>query len=237
MKYRGLPLRHEDKYQISYPQYEELRARLRLLMAPDSHSRDGGYLVRSLYFDDVYESALWEKEAGVFSRAKYRVRTYNNDPDFIRLEKKIKTGSYISKVSGRINQRQLDMLLSGRPEFLLKGGKVEQDFYAAIRTRVLSPRIIVDYMREAYVCGEGNVRITFDSKLAAGVNTFDMFDPALVTISAMEPRFLILEVKYDDFLPKYIAQALQSVATRMAISKYVLCRATKDFTLRKEVWL
>ena len=68
---------------------------------------------------------------------------------------------------------------------------------------MLSPAVVVDYIRDAYICYEGNVRITFDKNLRAGLD-FDILNPDIPTVRAMQEGVLVMEVKYDDFLPKYI---------------------------------
>ena len=58
--------RHEYKYEITYVDYYELRARLGCLMQRDPHvDADGRYRVHSLYFDNCNDTALREKIDGV----------------------------------------------------------------------------------------------------------------------------------------------------------------------------
>lgn len=71
--------------------------RLTPLMYPDIHQGPEGYLVKSLYFDDLYDSCASEKENGIHRREKYRIRQYGNSLDFIRLEKKDKMWKYVPK--------------------------------------------------------------------------------------------------------------------------------------------
>ena len=86
MEYRGMKLRHELKYYISYPEYYNLVSRLSVSMRRDEHAAaTNGYFIRSLYFDDMYNSAYYDKEAGVMERSKYRIRIYNNSPKQIKL--------------------------------------------------------------------------------------------------------------------------------------------------------
>lgn len=86
-----MQFRHEYKYQISYADYYTLRSRLRTVMRQDAHAgTEGTYRIRSLYFDNLFDKALREKLDGVDNREKFRIRYYNNDVSFIRLEKKIK---------------------------------------------------------------------------------------------------------------------------------------------------
>lgn len=65
--------RHELKYRISYAEKAALELRLAPLLRRDAHAKPGGYRIRSLYFDDWWNSAYGEKEAGVFLRKKYRI--------------------------------------------------------------------------------------------------------------------------------------------------------------------
>ena len=58
MQYAGKKLRHELKYIISTGEYRCLKARLEAAMSADAHTADGGERVRSLYFDDVFDSVF-----------------------------------------------------------------------------------------------------------------------------------------------------------------------------------
>lgn len=90
--------RHELKYYINYIDYLSVRQSLRHLLESDSNAdKNGDYIIRSLYFDDLGDSALRKKIAGVDNRDKYRIRIYNFSNDVIKLEKKIKNNGYIRK--------------------------------------------------------------------------------------------------------------------------------------------
>ena len=82
--------RNEWKYLISTSEKEMLMLRLKPFLQPDPHAGEGGYYIRSLYFEDYWNSAYAEKEAGVLMRKKYRIRIYNNNDKFIKLERKKK---------------------------------------------------------------------------------------------------------------------------------------------------
>lgn len=225
MNYNGKTLRHEFKYIIDRRTYQLIKGRLKGLISPDEHSINGGYHIRSLYFDDRYGSALDEKESGIMQRRKYRIRIYEKSDKLIKLERKEKFGDYISKPSATVTKDEFYSICNGECSFLLSKSKLEQDFFCEIRTKGLAPAVIVDYYREAFVCKEGNVRITFDSDLQAGMNTADIFSENIHLADCFEPGTLLLEVKYDDYIPKHISQALQAGSlTKTANSKYVLCR-------------
>jgi len=233
MEYKGSKLRHELKYYINYNEYNYLKTRLATLLKHDKNSADGGYHIRSLYFDDIYHSSLNEKLSGIEFRQKYRIRIYNKEDRLIKLECKSKFGEYISKTSVPINRDNFYSLINGGDiNFLAQSPhKMCKDMFIAIKTRFLSPAVIVDYEREVFVLDEGNVRITFDKDLSAAIDTVDVFCKDMHTVGAMEPGLMILEIKYDEYLPNHVKKLLQiSSYERCAISKYVICRL-KQFQL------
>ena len=226
-KREKLPARHELKYFINEGEIEVLRRRLIPVMHLDSHCIDGEpYAIRSLYFDDINDSAYYDKQAGVMHRDKYRIRIYNYSDAEIFLERKRKMGDLIQKSSAKITRRLCDQLAAGDPKGLYKSANpLLQDMYVQMRTRLLRPRVIVDYLREAYVCPAENTRITFDLDLRTGMYSTDLFDPELPTFCPHDRNVQILEVKFDNFLPAHIAGMLSGIsAERSAISKYVMCR-------------
>ena len=226
-KRNGLPARHELKYFINPAELEALRARLRGALAMDSHCVGGRpYVIRSLYFDDIGDSALFEKQAGVMHRDKYRIRIYNLSDKAIFLERKRKAGDLIQKSSVQITRRLCDQLLEGDPAGLYRSSNpLLQDMYVQMRTRLLRPRVIVDYAREAYIHPAEEVRVTFDLTLRSGLFSRDLFNPALPTVCPHDRNVEILEVKFNNYLPDYIGALLWGVeAERSAVSKYILCR-------------
>ena len=114
----GRHLRHELKYLIDEGTYIALRNRLLPLMIPDGNGENGEYRVTSLYFDDIYNSAYWQKVNGIETRRKFRIRAYGLDPSFISLESKHKDESYVSKLSRRLTEEQYRELLSGGGSFM-----------------------------------------------------------------------------------------------------------------------
>lgn len=238
MKYGSRYLRHELKYLINYSDYYSLRSSLAALLSPDENTTDpDGYMIRSLYFDSIGDNAYFDKESGVEERRKHRIRIYGLSSEVIKYEMKDKFGSYISKLSAPITQNECVSIINRRCDFMLDSeSPVLRSAYIDMRLKLLRPRVIVDYTREAYVCSEGNVRITFDKNLEAGLDSFDIFDPEIVTVPAIAPGTMILEVKYDDFLPSAIKRALRNVERMpLALSKYVMCRKAKEIYFRKEV--
>lgn len=214
--------RHEYKQSIDTADLAALRQRLSALMQPDSFSCGGKYEVRSLYFDNLFDKALIEKINGVNYREKFRIRLYNGDTSFIRLEKKSKTGGLSSKQSAILTYEQADSLARGA-SVRDSGSALLNELALKMDTQRLKPKTIVDYTREAFVFPAGNVRVTLDYNIRTGLNAVDFLDNSCVTVPASAD--IILEVKWNEFLPSFIAQAVQlgSIQTS-SFSKYAACR-------------
>ena len=226
-KRNALPARHELKYFINRAELAALRARLRPVLALDSHCVGGRpYVIRSLYLDDVDDSAYMDKVNGVRDRDKYRIRIYRHSDEEIFLERKRKLGDLIQKSSAQITRRLCEQIISGDPRGLqTSSNPLLQDVYVQMRTKLLRPAVIVDYEREAYLHPAENVRITFDLKLRTGLHSHELFNPAIPTVCPLDAGLEILEVKFDNYLPDYIRALLDGIqADRSAVSKYVLCR-------------
>ena len=233
----AVPLRHELKFFISPLQYEVLRRTLRATLNPDPHGDENNqYHIRSLYFDTVFDSALYDKINGSADRDKYRIRIYNFSDRMIRLECKSKFRDLISKRSVRISRDLAEQLISADPTGLeATASGLVSDVFREMRVHLLRPVVIVDYLREAYLHPAEEVRITFDMQLRSGLGRIDMFNPDVPTVPPFDHDEIILEVKYNQVLPPYIegilTSALMDGAARSAISKYVYCRRFefKDF--------
>lgn len=221
----NLKFRHELKYLIGEDERVVLEERFSRLMQKDAHAKGGQYFIRSLYFDDEWETSYEEKLAGTHDRKKYRIRIYNLEDTLIRLECKRKEGQYINKISAKLSREEADMLIRGEYAFLL--GRKEQvchEFYLERVANRMKPRVIVDYERIPYVYPHGDVRITFDCHVRGGVFENNIYDRALPVMEVLEPGQLIMEVKYTEFLPELIRDMLRvdnSIYT--AASKYVMC--------------
>ena len=221
--------RHELKYPISYSDYLAVRNRLRVIMKKDIHvSSDGLYHTRSIYFDNTEDKALREKVDGIEKREKFRIRYYNDDLSFIVLEKKMKISNLCLKYDAELTEDKFRKILNGD----LKWMKNDQDelireFYAKLKYQRLKPKVMVSYTREPYVYDAGNVRITFDSQIRTSLFQKDFLDKGINDINATEfGNEIILEVKYDAFLPGVIQDLIQVKGIRQqAFSKYSACRS------------
>ena len=217
--------RHEWKHEINQADLLALRQRLRAVTRVDSHAVGGKYQIRSLYFDNAADQALREKLDGVSRREKFRIRFYNGDPSVIHLEKKSKLGGLGNKQSASLTPEQAQAIADGRLDWMADSQlELVRELYVKMRTRGLQPKIIVDYIREPYIFGPGNVRVTLDYNIRTGFCCSDFLNPDCVTIPAGDAP-IILEVKWDHFLPDIIRDTVQLPGRRVtAFSKYAQCR-------------
>lgn len=220
-----MDFRHEWKHEISFSDLLAIRQRLRLIAQPDAHSIKGRYEIRSLYFDTFNDKALRDKINGVSRREKFRIRCYNRDFSLIHLEKKSKRSGLGNKQKAKLQPMEVQAIIAGNYEFLLNSGQpLLEELYHKIIYQGLRPKTIVDYTREPFVFAPGNVRVTLDYNIRTGLSCTDFLNPECVTVPAGEAP-IILEVKWDEFLPSVIRDAVQLEGRHTsAFSKYAVCR-------------
>lgn len=185
-----------------------------------------GYVIRSLYFDSLYNRDFYEKESGVEKRRKIRLRIYDTNQDFAMLEMKQKDGKNQLKRSLIVSKKDAEQLILGNYSVLLN---YKEDFatecYSVMNMYLYRPKSIVQYFRKAYVIPENNIRITFDFDVKATESNFDIFSNDLVLNKVLDDTKVILEVKYNNFLLDYIKDVLEMVnKSEISVSKYCLSR-------------
>lgn len=219
--------RHEMKFVVDGNTARVIAGKLKRICRRDQNAgEDGLYRVSSLYFDDYCDSAVADSLGGQYARRKFRIRIYNGSDSFIRLERKIKRGGGCRKDTARLTREQYGRILSGDIGFMRgTGDPVWNDFYLTCRTRLLRPRVVVDYVREAYVYRPGDVRVTLDRNVRSSVGRADLFGGDTLLAPVLDPRGVILEIKYTGFLPGHIQDLMRrSAGVRQAASKYTMSR-------------
>ena len=123
-----------------------------------------------------------------------------------------------------VTEEEVRALLSGDTDWMRSSGRdLVWELYLKMNTQLLRPRVIVEYTREAYVYAPGNVRVTLDTNIRTGLRSTDFLAPDCVTIPAADA--VVLEVKWDAWLPDRIRSAVQVEGRRTAaFSKYAVCR-------------
>ena len=212
MKYR-----HEWKHEINYLDMLTIRQRVTAVMQPDPHTIDGKYLIRSLYFDNLYDKALREKVD--------RIRYYNFDTSLIHLEKKSKLNGLGTKFSAPLSSEEAQAIVDGDWDWMRSSAhSLIQELYTKMQYQGMRPKTIVDYTREPFIYRPGNVRVTLDYDIRTGLGSTDFLNPACPTVPAGDAP-IILEVKWDEYLPDIIKDCVETPGRRMAaFSKYAQCR-------------
>lgn len=110
--------RNELKQYINQADCTVLRRRLDVVCGKDTHvSENGKYKIRSLYFETPDNKACVRSFDGVNDREKFRLRCYNDDFSFIKLEKKSKSGGYGNKITAPVTTEECEKIISGDIEW------------------------------------------------------------------------------------------------------------------------
>ncbi len=220
-----MKFRHEYKHRVNLSDILQLRTRLSAIMKRDEHADvDGTYLIKSLYFDNYMDKALSEKLDGVDKREKFRIRYYNTDTTFIRLEKKSKINGMCLKESVRITADECQRIIDGDIGFLIESeNNLMRELYAKMHYQLLRPKCVVAYRRESFVYPPGNVRVTIDTNICGSHDIQNFLNPDLRFLQLYHTH--ILEVKWDEFLPQIIRDSVQMKSRNTsAFSKYAAVR-------------
>lgn len=221
--------RNEWKYYITNPDIELVKNKLEKVLSLDIHANktNSKYIIHSLYFDDYTNSCLFDNDAGLGKRYKWRIRYYDNDLSYICLEKKIKFYGLCLKKSCKLSLNQLENILLGNIQNVLYStdNSLLKEFCIDSITKLFKPKVIIDYERTAYVEPISNVRITFDRNISASLELDKFLSRDYIRYPLLNRNTHILEVKFDDILPSYIKQATHVENLKQTtFSKYYLSR-------------
>lgn len=226
MRLNGVMGRTELKHEITKMDCYLLRNKLKHVMKVDPHaSKDGKYLIRSVYFDNFDNKVLTEKKEGFYGRDKFRVRLYDYKMDFLNLEKKSKRNNLTYKQKCPITAEEYEKMRVGEIAWMeVDSRSLIRDLYVQMSLFQIKPVTVVDYEREVFIYDQGNVRVTFDSNVKTSFRNNDLLNPHLAMVETT-PDIVILEVKYDEFLPDVIKYLLQlGNRKKGTYSKYQISR-------------
>lgn len=205
-------------------------------MELDSHTPPGGrYLIHSLYFDDYKDTSVYEAEAGLSKRFKWRIRYYGDDLSYMVLEKKEKKEGRCHKKTCRLTIPEYQSIVSGNiTDIVYDTDKtLIKELAADMLINSYHPKVIVDYERIAYVEEITDVRITFDMKISASYELDRFLDGDYQNYYLLPSGTNLLEVKFDDILPSYIRNIVESFNfDQTSFSKYYYGRKIIDCYMR-----
>lgn len=219
-------LRQEKKFFINAVSSARLCGLLEKVMLHDPHNGSQGYVIRSLYFDTPDEKDYNDKVDGLELRRKIRLRIYSPDDDFAMLEIKQKEGAYQKKRSLKITNADAKELIKSNYSVLFKYKEpFAAECFGLMNSLCYRPKVIVEYLRRAYIAKENRIRITIDSQITGTEANCDLFSQKLPLCPAPDKFNSVLEVKYNGFLLSYIKQFVSSVdCSEISVSKYCLAR-------------
>lgn len=218
--------RVENKYLVTDADMVVIRHRLNSVMQTDEHQTDDCYEIRSVYFDDLFDSCIQDNESGIDVRKKYRIRTYDTVGSPIKLEIKEKTHGLTKKTSCNISKEEWESISKGDKELQFGAKAPMNELILQGKVSRMSPKVLIAYERSAFVYRTGNVRVTFDRNIMASKEVYDLLSEKVDGLVPVLPKGMhILEVKYDELLPDIIAKQLEIGKLRKtSFSKYYLGR-------------
>lgn len=212
--------RFEKKYVITFQTAFILQQKLEHIMQKDKNGPNG-YLIRSLYFDDMYNSGFYDKINGFSKRKKYRIRLYDYKTDFVKFEVKERQDQYIRKTSLKLSSEDIVNLQNNNYAFLLRRGEFGEELYLQLVANGLKPKLLIDYFRKAYTLDFNNIRVTFDENICYYPPNWDLTYSKFQS-NNFNKDFVVLEIKFDNFLPNYLIPVFEGlIESRQQFSKYV----------------
>ena len=187
---------------------------------------DNGFLnvykkrsVYSLYYDDIFLSAVRDNLAGISNRKKFRLRFYSENNKLFygwQFEKKIKTGIFgkkqIFKLPNDFDYLNCNYKIESIPNLINNQNK-------SYLTN-LEPIIISNYIREYFEDSKGN-RITIDNNLR--FSKFKKFNSFVSNYGWSSSSFTIIEIKFDPNNKFVLSNLFKSMKlTQSRCSKYLL---------------
>ena len=196
--------RKEVKYLVSDNDFNLINENLKMLLKKDKYCINNFYTITSIYFDNYKNASYNQVKCGVSKRWKYRIRFYNLDDSFIKLEKKYKE-NLTKKSDITISKEMLNNILNNNLRINRNNSPLLNEFILKIKTEALKPVMCIEYDRIPYVYKLGNVRVTLDYNIRYNKKFDNLFD------STKKMYYLnskVLEVKYNEFIPDFISKKI-----------------------------
>ncbi len=235
-------LRFEFKYILRQSLREQIESQLAHFLQPDPVVADKPhqkYVVRSLYFDDPAFSCYYDKIDGLAHRAKFRLRTYTNDPGepcdtFLEIKGRHDQKVFKKRVPLVNGNSALfaghDRDIGGTILRHIEGGHVKDRFQFDCLRKSIRPVMLVDYLRRPYVSRfSPDFRLTFDDHLY-GTSTDCLYPDDRRRRRALLRGYTVMEVKFTAHIPRWFHRIIRSYQlTRVSVSK--VCRGIEAWKL------
>lgn len=227
--------RFEKKFVLSGAQKDALMERIGPRLCPDENGGSGAmYPVVSLYYDTAERDCHWERERGVPSRRKLRVRVYGSGDGAIPASAFIEVKH---KCDGRGVKRRVALPLA---EALRCGDglspegvdlspaerRIVTEVRDLVQQRGFRPVMVMRYDRLAFAASEpgSDLRVTFDTGIRSRVVDLvpEPDDRRFGASALLHPEgTAVLEVKVTGSVPYWMSRALGECGCRIqSHSKY-----------------
>lgn len=202
--------RTEQKFLVDESTLQIMQKKLSPFLHYDTHQTGDYYRIRSMYFDTHERKSYRENDAGVEERKKFRIRVYDNPKEYIRLEIKHKLKGKNYKESCKLSIDTYNDIVNRSLRFNPLDPKPLRMLYLEMQMNLLKPSVIVEYDRTAYVYDVSNVRITLDRNISYSTSFSKFLEDEIPKTPLLPANKHVFEVKYDDFLPEFIAQTIET---------------------------
>jgi len=218
--------RKEIKYVMDYIEAQKIEGIISKVLSKDKHSDQEAYFIRSLYFDSINNHDFNSKMNGDEERKKIRLRLYDLQTEWVKIEIKYKKNINQIKESILISRQDAKALIGCHYGVLLKyENDIASKLYNIMTIGQYRPVVIVDYYRRAYLHKENDLRITFDMDIRQTEANFNIFDESLVLNPIFPEEDLVLEVKYDNEMYGWVRELLKGrYHSNRSMSKYCSSR-------------
>ena len=228
---RYIGQRFEFKYLLDPELAHQIEVYIQKIgLGRSEHSKNGPYIVNSLYFDTPLLGDHRDKDGSFLIRRKLRARIYQNSwftpVDKVWLEIKKKRNMNITKTRVRINGAMWEKFITeSNPMHLTSEGlsgddkQTMEEFRYLYKRHLYRPHVVVRYLRTAYF---GNflspVKITFDKNIQACFTGNAIAEKFMAPVSKGK---VVLELKYNGKTPWWVADMIiRFNLKRVDFSKY-----------------
>lgn len=213
--------RKELKYIITDNDFYVINHNLKDLIYKDEHCKGDYYTISSVYFDTYTKTSYRQVKDGISDRWKYRIRYYNYDDSYIKLEKKHKVNGLTNKKSITLTKKELNDILTNKIKIKSNNSPLLNEFIIKMKTELLRPVICIEYDRIPYIYKTGNIRITLDFNIRY-TNKFNNLFNKNKRVYFLEEK--LLEVKYNELIPDFIRFRLElNHLEQVSFSKFNNC--------------
>ena len=225
--------RFELKYLIPEDTARKVRDFVRCYLDVDefgANQPDHSYAVHSVYLDSDDLKLYWNTINGEKNRFKLRVRFYDDKPDApVFLELKRRMNNCILKQRCAVDRNVLHWVMRGHllgPDDLwAKNPKHHfalHNFQRLMQDVGARPKVHVAYKREAYLSGDGDVRVTIDREVLGAAHLDFSISTRMHRPVVSYRGLVILELKFTNRFPNWFGELVRtSDVMQCGAAKYV----------------